>query len=188
MSDGMFYWWMRDAATNRRSLLALLGAAALGGAGVVAFDDDDGPPDDGAGGTPTTEPPPATESPTAAPTETATAEPTATATATPTAEPTETATPTPTTNRELQRNLDVNSRGFADDGAYRVLYSIGNRNDIAVSVTFEATVRLQNGTELRRERTATIDPGQAATDEFVFDEYESSPTGYGFRPIRTVEA
>jgi hypothetical protein len=171
---------------NRRSLFALLGATVLGGTGVMVFDDDDGPSDGDADGTPTTEPPPATESPTATPAETATAEPTATAT--PTAEPTETATPTPTTNRELQRNLDVSSRGFADDAAYRVLYSIGNRNDVAVSVTFEATVRLQNGTELRRERTATIDPGQAATDEFVFDEYESSPTGYGFRPVRTVEA
>jgi hypothetical protein len=187
MSDGLFYWWLRDTAMTRRSLLALLGAGVLGGTGVMVLDDnDDDSSSDDSGATPTTEPPPSTQSSTAEPTETATAEPTATAT--PTAEPTETATPTPSTNRELQRNLDVSSRGFADDGAYRVLYSIGNRNDVAVSVTFEATVRLQNGTELRRERTATIDPGQAATDEFVFDEYESSPTGYGFRPVRTVEA
>ena len=194
MSDGIFYWWLQDAAMDRRSLLTLAAGVALGWTGATVLDDDSpaaGWSDSDVGQTSGTETPPTTDSPTptstAEPTETATAtEPTESPTATP--EPTETATPTPESNQALQGNLDVYSRGFDDDGSYKVLYSIRNENDVTVEVTFEATVSLRNGTELREERTATVDPGQAASDEFVFDEYESSPTGYGFRPLRTVEA
>lgn len=202
MSNGIFYWWVQDAAMDRRSLLALAGGVALGwtGATVVGGDDDT---DDSAGGsgsgsaagteTPTPETASATDTPTPEPAST-TATPTETATATPEpASPTATATATPTatpeSNRALQANLDVYSRGFADDNSYKVLYSIRNENDVTVEVTFEATVSLQNSnSKLRETRTATIEPGQAASDEFVFDEYDSKPTGYGFKPLRTVEA
>lgn len=199
MSDGIFYWWLQDATVNRRSLLVLLGGAAAGWTGATVVDGDDAPPSDGRGSsgnataTPrsteattqsTTSDPTPTE--TDRPTSSPTPEPTPTATASPTSTPT--AEPTATTAPDLQRNLDVHSRGFDDDDAYRVLYSVRNENDVAVSVTFEATVRLQNGRRLRSERTATVEPGQAATDEFVFDEYASSPSGYQFRLRRTVEA
>jgi hypothetical protein len=201
MSDGIFYWWLQDAAMDRRSLLTLVAGAALGWTGATVLDDDSpaaGGSDGDAGKASGTQSP-TTDSPTPPPTDeptetaTATAEPTATTetTESPTAtvEPTETATPTPESNSALQGNLDVYSRGFDDDGSYKVLYSIRNENDVAVEVTFEATVSLRNSnSDLREVRTATIDPGQAASDEFVFDEYESSPTGYGFRPLRTVEA
>lgn len=188
MSDGLFYWWLQGEVMDRRSLLSLVAGVAIGWTGATLVDDDDSADDDtdaggrGGSGSPSpTEVPPDTGTPTPTPEPAET-----TATAEPTATPTETATPE--SNGALQRNLDIDSRGFGDDTTYQVLYSIRNENDVAVSVTFEATVQLQNGTKLRRERTATIDPGQAATDEFVFDEYESSPSGYGFRPIRTVEA
>ncbi|WP_157572816.1 hypothetical protein [Halogranum rubrum] len=182
---------------DRRSLLSLVAGVAIGWTGATLVDDDSSNDDsgdaggsggagDGTGSPSPTDAPPATGTPTPTPepaeTQTATAEPTATP------EPTPTETATPESNPELQRNLDINSRGFGDDETYQVLYSIRNENDVAVSVTFVATVQLQNGTELREKRTATIDPGQAATDELVFDEYESSPSGYGFRPTRTVEA
>ncbi|SEO77998.1 hypothetical protein SAMN04487948_10590 [Halogranum amylolyticum] len=197
MSDGIFYWWVQDATVNRRSLLVLLGGAAVGWTGATVADGDDDAPSDGRSGGNATATPrsagAATQSPTTRdPTPTATDRPTSTPTPepTPTAteSPTPTAEPTATTNPDLQRNLDVHSRGFDDDDAYRVLYSVRNENDVAVSVTFEATVRLQNGRRLRSERTATVEPGQAATDEFVFDEYSSSPSGYQFRLRRTVEA
>lgn len=196
MSDGIFYWWLQGAVMDRRSLLSLLVGVALGWTGATVVgggrsSDEESDPD-AEETRPTEVASPAESSPTAEPsteteTEAAPVDPTSTETETETPA-SQTRTAEATTNAELQRNLDVHSRGFADDDAYRVLYSIGNENDVAVSVTFEATVSLQNGSELRSERTATIEPGQAATDEFVFDQYESSPTGYGFRPLRTVEA
>lgn len=187
MSSEQFYQWVSEGVMGRRGVLSLLAGIAIGWTGATLVDDDEDrnePPVGEVGGS--------NES-TAAPTATATPEPTATAepTTTETPEPTATDTPGPTTTEPtatstpeagLGSNLDVSSRGNGDETSYQVLYSIINRNDVTVVVDFAATVNLRNGETLRQERTATIDPGQAATDEFVFEGYESSPTGWGFAP------
>ena len=189
MSSEQFYQWVSDGVMGRRGTISLLVGVALGWTGATLVNDS---ADDGDGdGSPVDESDGSDGSTTAAPTATAeptdTAEPTATETPRPTTEtetqePTAEPTATSTPSDELGANLDVSSRGFGDETSYQVLYSIINRNDVAVVVDFAATVSLRNGETLRQERTATIAPGQAANDEFVFEDYDSTPTGWGFRP------
>lgn len=197
MSDGQFYRWATNGVMGRRGTLSLLVGIALGWTGATLVDEDDSSSAAGAGterdpgAASTGGPGTLTDSPPNESTVTATAEPTPTSTATP--EPTQTgestateqpATTTPPGER-LGSNLDVSSRGFGDNTSYQVIYSIHNRNDVTVVVEFEATVSLSNGESLRQEATATIDPGQAATDEFVFEGYDASPSGWDFR-VRAV--
>ncbi|SDN27054.1 hypothetical protein SAMN04487949_3787 [Halogranum gelatinilyticum] len=187
MSSEQFYQWVSDGVMGRRGTISLLVGVALGWTGATLVNDSadsgdgDGSPVDESDGS-TTETATAEPTETDEPTATETAQPTETETATETqestAEPTATATPTD----GLAANLDISHRGFGDETSYQVLYSIINRNDVAVVVDFAATVTLRNGETLRQERTATIDPGQAANDEFVFEGYDSTPTGWGFRP------
>lgn len=175
---------------NRRSLIILVTGGALGWTGATVVNDGDGNGDDAppaADGNSETDAPPRSTETVSSPT--GTAQPTATAEPTPEASPTATQTPEPTTTPDpsLRRNIDVYSRGFEDDSSYKVLYSLRNENDARVAVSFEATVTLRNGDTLMKQETATIDPGQGVNSEFVFEGYDSSPTGWGFQ-LRDVEA
>jgi hypothetical protein len=183
MSSEQFYQWVSDGVMGRRGTISLLVGVALGWTGATLVNDS---ADDGDGdGSPVDESDGSDGSTTATAEPTDTAEPTATETPRPTTEtetqePTAEPTATSTPSDELGANLDVSSRGFGDETSYQVLYSIINRNDVAVVVDFAATVSLRNGETLRQERTATIAPGQAANDEFVFEGYEGSPTSWSF--------
>ncbi|WP_224446981.1 hypothetical protein [Haloprofundus salilacus] len=113
-----------------------------------------------------------------------------TTTATETA-PEPTATPEPTPEPEnLREKIDVHTAttGVGDEPGEEVSinYVIRNEHEFAVDISFEATLRLANGTTLRETRSAEIDGGSLTSGEFVFDDHEQRATGWGFS-LQTVE-
>lgn len=187
---------------NRRSLLGTLGGVALGWLGATALtnagssrfgDDDRNPADDAITDPPATTadaaPAATTGTPAAGSTaspasDPATADPSTPAARTST-ESTSARTPAPTatgTPAAERRRIDTEARGHSSspDESYTVLYTVSNEHPFPVRVRFGATVRLRDGSELRRERTVDLDADGVANDSFEFAGYDSTATGWSF--------
>lgn len=176
---------------RRRSLLGVLGGATAGwfGATVLSSADGsaDGPTEPSTATTPSTTSSTPTNTGTTVPAEsrlaTRTPEPTTverTSTRTSSsATPESTQTGTPAADR---RKVDTDATGHSSspDERYTVLYTVTNEHSFPVRVTFEASVRLRNGSTLRKERTAELDAGGVVNSSFEFEGYDSTATGWSF--------
>ncbi|MFC6725481.1 hypothetical protein ACFQE1_14105, partial [Halobium palmae] len=101
----------------------------------------------------------------------------------PPATSTSTPDPTPTgTPAAERRKVDTDATGHSSspDERYTVLYTVTNEHSFAVRATFEASVRLRNGSTLRKERTVDISPGGVVNSSFEFEGYDSTATGWSF--------
>lgn len=180
---------------RRRSLLGVLGGATAGwfGATVLSSADGsaDGPTEPSTATTPSTTSSTPTNTGTTVPAESKTAtrtpEPTAvertstrtSSSTTTTSTPESTQTGTPAADR---RKVDTDATGHSSspDERYTVLYTVTNEHSFPVRVTFEASVRLRNGSTLRKERTAELDAGGVVNSSFEFEGYDSTATGWSF--------